>query len=545
MDARRSTRLATRFLAALAMSSLSALALAEISSFGITQAIQLDEMPPAVRVYLEAHTRDGSAVAEIQPRQLTASLGEHSLAIRKTSPFRESGEGVAYVFLIDVSRSLSASDFNLIREELTGWIQSLTPLDRVAVIAFGNESRLVVDFTPDRSRITTALASLGPTDDRTVLHEAVRDGLELCGRRDLELPGRRVILVLSDGRDEGSALTADDVLTLLRRDPVPIHAIGLSRLPSSTSRQAYLDLLRRFAANSGGTFYESVPADLGSAYDAIRRDIRDLWIVELACSGCRADGEEYRLQIHLDDRGRVLSDGRSVRLLPVLRAEMDSSGSVASAPGDTATAGSAARGSGGTWWLWLLFPLLAAGAAAGVWIAVRRRRHHPAGTEVSAGEAAGHGTTEIEPFVQKSEPNEAGDAGHPEEDQNVSGSFVLENGVETTRPPRPAVMRLMRLIVVRGTNAGRQYTVTLFSNAVIGSRSTCDCVLQEPGVAPEQFEIYQLDGRVYIRNLSEASETLIDGLPVTTHHPLRSGALVGTRDFIVRIVYEEARTLHG
>jgi hypothetical protein len=133
------------------------------------------------------------------------------------------------------------------------------------------------------------------------------------------------------------------------------------------------------------------------------------------------------------------------------------------------------------------------------------------------------------------------DAAPPETDTD---SYTTESGVETTRPARPAVMRLVRMIVVRGEKSGRQYTLTLFKNAIVGSRSTCDCVLAETGVASLQFELYQLDGRVYIRNLADSNPTLVDGMSIPDRHPLKSGSLVGNRDFIVRLVYEEPRPIH-
>ena len=59
-----------------------------------------------------------------------------------------------------------------------------------------------------------------------------------------------------------------------------------------------------------------------------------------------------------------------------------------------------------------------------------------------------------------------------------------------------------------------------------------------------QVEISQRDGRVYLRNLSKTNPTLVDGVPLTEGHPLRSSSLVGNRDFIVRLVYEDARPIN-
>ena len=84
--------------------------------------------------------------------------------------------------------------------------------------------------------------------------------------------------------------------------------------------------------------------------------------------------------------------------------------------------------------------------------------------------------------------------------------------------------------------------MTLLERAVVGARSTCDCVLvDEPAVEPEQFELRQLDGRVYIRNLALNRPTLVDGLPIEERHPLRQEVLIGNSNFILRMVCDEPR----
>ena len=110
-------------------------------------------------------------------------------------------------------------------------------------------------------------------------------------------------------------------------------------------------------------------------------------------------------------------------------------------------------------------------------------------------------------------------------------------------PPRPPKLRMVRLVVVRGQQPGKQYSLTLLERAVVGTRSTCDCVLiEEPGVGAEQFELLQIDGNVYIRNLgTQANPTLMDGLPIEDKQRIQSEALVGTRDFIVRVIFGEGR----
>lgn len=458
---------------------------------------------------------------------LTATLGDQRLDPVEVQSFHESGEGVAYIFLVDISKSLSEREFSLIQESLENWMVTLRPQDRAAILAFGDESRLVVDYTSDVEVLRESLSALGPTDSSTVLFEAIHDGFELARRRDGDLPGRRVLIVLTDGRDEGSGWTLEDTLAVIRDDPAPIFAIGLSRIRPPEERLRYLQLLRRLATNSGGEFFEGSTTALSKSYSAIREAIHNVWVADFGCPHCVRDGRSQRLQVNLSDGERVLSDGQSIRLLPSATpaagaegpdeqpAEQPAEGPDVSAPAETDRPEPATEAPAGRRWLWLALPLLAAGVA--LWLISRRRAPGAITPETDLDSLPPVGPVE-------------------------APSYTTSGGLVTTRPPRPVKLRVVRLVVVRGKKPGTQYSVTLLDRAVLGARSTCDCVLYgEPGVSPEQFELSQRDGHVFMRNLSEDNPTLIDGLPADGRQRIQSEALIGTREFIVRIIFGEGR----
>jgi hypothetical protein len=277
------------------------------------------------------------------------------------------------------------------------------------------------------------------------------------------------------------------------------------------------------ATNSGGAFFEGTTESLTDSYGAIREAIHNVWTLDFSCPNCNRDGESYRLQANLSDNERVLSDGQAIRLLPSAALETTRKpGARVSDPGAEAKtsiqpdAAEPKSSAGSTWsWFWLVLPLLAAVAAG--WLVWQRRSHETA--------------------VPEPEPDDL-----PAIEPLATPTYTTESGIVTNRPPRPAKLRVVRLLVVRGKKPGQQYSVTLLEKAVVGARSTCDCVLfDEPGVAPEQFELYQTDGQVFIKNLSEGNPTLIDGLPIESQHRIQSEALVGTHSFIVRVIFGEGR----
>ncbi|MEE2778018.1 MAG: VWA domain-containing protein, partial [Acidobacteriota bacterium] len=283
---------------------------AQIEDFALGQAVQSGRS--SVSAYVDAWDSGRGEVEALPVDAISATLGGEAMSVTSAVPFRESGEGVAYIFAVDISRSMSAEQFGRIRGALEAWFDRLGPLDRVALLSFGDASRVVVDFTDDRQALRDAIASLGPTDGTRVPFQALHDAIDLSLRRDPGLPRRRALVVLSDGLDEASGMTAEDVLVQLREQRLPVYSIGFG----GRARRESLDLMLRFSTNSGGRYLEVEGSNFPAAYEGLRRAIERVWVVAMDCAMCRADGATYRLQMNLELADRVLSKGVDVRLLP-------------------------------------------------------------------------------------------------------------------------------------------------------------------------------------------------------------------------------------
>ena len=194
--------------------------------FSVTQVQQLDVGAPVVRAYLDLTDAAGQPLDSLPASSLAATLGEWTAEPIEVAPFAAAQQGIAYVFLVDISKSLSSDLFAQMVGGIETWVADMGELDRAAIIAFGESSQLIVDFTGSKDELLAGLESLGPTDNETLLHQALADALDLNRRLDVDLPGRRAVVIFSDGKDEGSAFEVDDILARLRDDRSPIYAIG-------------------------------------------------------------------------------------------------------------------------------------------------------------------------------------------------------------------------------------------------------------------------------------------------------------------------------
>jgi VWFA-related protein len=267
---------------------------------------------PAVTVYLDVLDGNGQPPAQLAPSQISAAIQGQPVKVARVTPFEASGEGVAFIFLVDISKSIGSPQFAQIREAIDNWIDGLKGADRVAIFTFGEEYRQLVDFTNDKSKLKASLQNAKPTDRQTKLYLALNDAVNLSRRIETGLPTRRVVVILSDGKDEGSGITAEDVRDLIQQSHVPIYAIGYSRLPIQ-EREKYLQVLNRFATLSGGIYVGA--ASPQTAYEEMQRAIRRVFVVQLACEGCRTDSQSHPLNITLTTGTVARTDRFSVNLV--------------------------------------------------------------------------------------------------------------------------------------------------------------------------------------------------------------------------------------
>ncbi len=294
-----------------------------------------------VKVYARVSDALGAPLAD-ETLTFHATLGTQVAEVVSSTPFAASGEGVLYLFLVDRSRSLDAATFERIRQALREWVAALGPQDRAAILSFGTQVRTLVAPTADPAALNTAIAGLKPTQPHTALHEALAQGLILGQQRGTDLPSRRALVVLSDGRDDApGGMTAEEVEARLTEGAVPLYAMGFSRARDRASREAGLAALGRFARQSGGLFIDASAGDLAGSYAAMRERIREVLRLEVRCPGCVADGNRYRLQLALTQNGRTLSDGVDLRLYPPVPAAPSPA---APGAGNSAPAGTGAGG---------------------------------------------------------------------------------------------------------------------------------------------------------------------------------------------------------
>ena len=146
-------------------------------------------------------------------------------------------------------------------------------------------------FASDVEALHRAMSSLQP-EGRTALYDAVMAGLD---RLDEGSRSRKVLIVMSDGGDNMSRATLDQVLERARRSNATIYTIGLFEADDPDANPGVLQSLAR--ATGGERYLPRSPGPLLLACKRIALDIRSGYTLAFAPS--KRDGRYHQIQVEV------------------------------------------------------------------------------------------------------------------------------------------------------------------------------------------------------------------------------------------------------
>ncbi len=232
-----------------------------INTPGYTEDIEVQ----LVELYITATDKDKRPVDDLQQSNFSVTEdGQPQVPIRfdrvTNLPFHAG-------LLLDVSASMAPSLDTARRGALQFFQESLTPRDRATLLTFNDHSRVVVRFTEDIDELSAGLAGL-KAERGTALHDAVIYSLFYFNG----IRGQRALIVLSDGDDESSQFTFEEMVDYARRSGVSIYTIRLQG--KDTTRQSKRQLARIAEETGGLAFVIDSIDELESIYSTILDELR-------------------------------------------------------------------------------------------------------------------------------------------------------------------------------------------------------------------------------------------------------------------------------
>jgi len=203
------------------------------------------------------------------------------------SMFNGEDAPVAVGLVVDNSSSM-LTHRAMVMAGVTAFAESSKPDDQAFTIVFNEEVRRAlpktVDFTSNVTLLQASIAAL-PAGGKTAVHDAVIAGLDQLDTAERE---KHVLVVLSDGEDNASRHSEDEMLRRAERSNALIYAVSTARLDTSVGNER---LLRKLAHGTGGELYTPrTERDVVAAFTDIAAKIRRGYTIGYVPTNSAHDG---------------------------------------------------------------------------------------------------------------------------------------------------------------------------------------------------------------------------------------------------------------
>jgi VWFA-related protein len=198
---------------------------------------------------------------------------------QEVSYFREaSGEGaekipLSVVLVLDASGSMR-NNMRFLQEAALGFVYKLEDIDRALVVQFNESIKGSAEFTGDIGRLeqfVEALQAWGGTSLYDAIHYALG--------RIKDQPGRKAVIVFSDGADTTSQIKDQEVIDYARSVEATVYCVGI-RGEEGLFARSPRGFLRKVAQETGGAFFfPDKVGDLIKVFAAISEELKNHYLL--------------------------------------------------------------------------------------------------------------------------------------------------------------------------------------------------------------------------------------------------------------------------
>jgi Ca-activated chloride channel homolog len=290
--------------------------LAPLLGFAVLAA-PLDQAPAAAqdpqKFRVSTNTVAMYATVTDSEKRLVADLVESDFEIydngklQTITSFDNKPLPITVIVMLDTSGSMTVA-LDLVKRAAEEFLIRLLPEDQGMVGAFNDKIQFLPDeFTGNRDHLIRSLKDLD-FGYPTRLYDAVNQSMaQLKG-----IPGRRVVLVFTDGDDNASKVGSGDVTDRARVEDVMVYSIGLEttyfngqqRVRSSPDRG-----LKRLSEETGGGFFLLKKTDeLGPTFTRVAQELHSQYV--LGFSPQVLDGKVHKLELKIKQKPSMTARAR-------------------------------------------------------------------------------------------------------------------------------------------------------------------------------------------------------------------------------------------
>lgn len=458
-------------------------------------------------------------------------VGKQELKIEKIGKFSDAKENVSYMFMVDISGSMSKDRIDTIKATLKEFISAKKSGDNICISTMAEEL-VSTGFTEDAATLNSFVDGIAVTQQDTDLYKSVKEELNTL-KTDKAVHKKRCLVIFSDGaEDKKDGITQSEAEEMVKKTHIPIFTVALLPIKYGNKDIENAKILGSFARYSaGGEHYvpqiDGFPCN--EVNGKIKKTIDDSVVVSADLAEVTAQDGNIYLGVKFSYGSEKGQDGMEIPVGDILDAiklakQRNVNVNVNINKEDGKTEGTTAevkapdkkKGSDKTTYIIIGCAVAAMIIIIIVVILLATGKKKEAPRAVSAGNAS---------FANNNENKTIGLGQAPPAPAPAVDNSMY-SGLKVT-------------LHKMGPNASEKYPLVLDSKKSIGRKKTCDLSFAEDGgLSGTHCYIYSKGKKIYVQDNNSTNGTFINGVPIKGEFVVESGdtLLIGSGEY--RIVQD-------
>ncbi len=246
---------------------------------------------PAVDILVHVAAPDEGSAGYLSRENFRLYVDDHPVEIQVIERAEAGNQTLYLVLSLDSSKSLSRNFLARLKSSAREIIRITDPSDRIAVYRFNDRSVRLTEFFSNKKDLINAIEYIERHGSKTLLYDSLYDSLDYLHRNSGD---SGAVIVFTDGIDDGSSITENDVIRSAQEKNIPLYFIsiressnrpGMDRISRLTGGMLLfldkdrdvLSLYRKIVSNHKNTYrlrYHAVP-DSGTGGHTVRLELEN------------------------------------------------------------------------------------------------------------------------------------------------------------------------------------------------------------------------------------------------------------------------------
>lgn len=265
---------------------------------------------PEMTAYAVVRNQRGDPVSGLAPGLFSFRIDSADIKVKsRITPFTMSAEKVDYTILLSNNGIMDGEPLDFQKNAVLKFVELMNDDDTLSVYTIGEEAGTVCENVGRKQFDPSVINKIEISDAQPRLYDSI---INLVRKVEQKSTRRKIIVILSDGRDQNSRFTKSQLEDTLGKAGIPVYTVGMRILSNQT-----LSTLDEISQLTGGSYYYLPKiSTLPDSMKQVAECVKQCYVIRLKVKGIKADNQAHMLEVRVDERD---SEGKGQKTFTAVR----------------------------------------------------------------------------------------------------------------------------------------------------------------------------------------------------------------------------------